>query len=101
MVEFGPQNMVSTLFLKNLFPFFEISAFKVRKKHGIHCPFHSFSEKNNRETFVCDITSDQSSLISTERSDLRDRKASGKQVETAKFDGFSKTLWLTELLMTA
>ena len=45
MVEIGPQNMVSTLFLKNLFPFFEISAFKVRKKHGIHCPFHSFSEK--------------------------------------------------------
>ena len=39
--------------------------------------FHSFSENNNRETFVCDVRSDQSSMISTERSDLRDFKASG------------------------
>ena len=31
---------------------------------------------NNWKTFVCDVTSDQSSLISTERIDLRDRKAS-------------------------
>ena len=56
---------------------FEISAFKVRNKRGIHSRFHSFSENNNRETFVCDVTSDESSIISTERSDLRDCKASG------------------------
>ena len=64
------------IFEKPLFVF-EISAFKVRNKRGIHSRFHSFSENNNRETFVCDVTSDQSSMISTERSDLRDCKASG------------------------
>ena len=81
------------IFEKSLFVF-KISAFKVRNKHGIHSRFHSFSENNNRETFVCDVTSDQSSMISTERSDLRDRKA-------AKFNGFWKKLWFTVLLMTA
>ena len=64
------------IFEKSLFVF-EISAFKVRNKCGIHSRFHSFSENNNRETFVCDVTNDQSSMISTERSDLRDRNASG------------------------
>ena len=64
MIEFGPQNTVSKLFLKNLFLFPRYR-------------FHSFSENNNRETFICDVTSDQSSMISTERSDVRDRKASG------------------------
>ena len=63
------------IFEKSLF-IFEISAFKVRNKHGIHSRFHSFSENNNQETFVCDVTSDQSSMISTERSVLRDHKAS-------------------------
>ena len=48
------------IFEKSLFVF-EISAFKVRNKRGIHSRFHSFSENNNRETFVCDVTSDQSS----------------------------------------
>ena len=84
------------IFEKSLFVF-EISAFKVRNKRGIHSRFHSFSENNNRETFVCDVTSDQSSMISTERSDL----VTAKQVETAKFDGFWKKLWFTVLLMTA
>ena len=46
------------IFDKSLFVF-EISAFKVRNKRGIHCRFHSFSENNNRETFACDVTSDQ------------------------------------------
>ena len=64
------------IFEKSLFVF-EISAFKVRNKRGIHSRFHSFSENNNRETFVYDVTSDQSSVISRERSDLRDCKASG------------------------
>ena len=57
---------------------FKISVFKVRNKRGIHSRFHSFSENDNPETFICDVTSDQSSMISTERSDLRDRKGSGK-----------------------
>ena len=56
---------------------FEMSAFKVRNKCGIHSRFHSFSENNNWETLVCDVTSDQSSMISTEGSDLRDCKADG------------------------
>ena len=64
------------IFEKSLFVF-EISAFKVRNKRGIHSRFHSFSENINRETFICDVTSDQSSTISTERSDLHDCKASG------------------------
>ena len=64
------------IFEKSLFVF-EISASKVRNKRGIHSRFHSFSENNNREILVCDVTSDQSSMISTERSDLRDCKASG------------------------
>ena len=64
------------IFEKFLFVF-EISSFKVRNKRKIHSRFHSFSENNNRETFVCDVTSDQSSMISTEHSDLRDCKASG------------------------
>ena len=66
---------LEVIFEKSLFVF-EISAFKVRNKCGIHSRFHSFSENINRETFVCDVTSDQSSMISTERSDLRDCKAS-------------------------
>ena len=57
------------IFEKSLFVF-EISAFKVRKKRGIHSRFHSFSENINRGTFVGDVTSDQSSMISTHRSDL-------------------------------
>ena len=57
------------IFEKFLFVF-EISAFKVRNKRGIHSRFHSFSENINRETFVGDVTSDQSSMISTQRSDL-------------------------------
>ena len=64
------------IFEKSLFVF-EISAFKVRNKRGIHSRFHSFSENNNRKTIVCDVTSDQSSVISRERSHLRDCKASG------------------------
>ena len=63
------------IYEKSLFVF-EISVFKVRNKRGIHSRFHSFSENNNRET-VCDVTSNQSSMITIERSDLRDRKASG------------------------
>ena len=64
------------IFEKSLFVF-EIPAFKVRNRRGIHFRFHSFSENNNRETFVCDVTSDQSSMISRERSDFSDCKASG------------------------
>ena len=64
------------IFEKSLFVF-EISAFNVRNKQGIHYRFHSFSENINWETFVGDVTSVQSSMISTERSDLRDCKASG------------------------
>ena len=64
------------IFEKSLFVF-EISAIKVRNKRRIHSRFHSFSENNNRETFVCDVTSDQSSMISTDCSGLRDCKASG------------------------
>ena len=37
------------IFEKSLFVF-EISAFKVRNKRGIHSRFHSFSENNNRKT---------------------------------------------------
>ena len=64
------------IFEKSLFVY-EISAFKVRNKRGILSRFHSFSKNNNRETFVCDVTSDQSSMIRRERGDLRDCKASG------------------------
>ena len=78
MIEFGPQNTVSKLFFKNLFSFSRYRPSKSGTSAGsIHSRFHSFSENNNRETFVCDVTSDQSSIISTERSDLRDCKASG------------------------
>ena len=64
------------IFEKSLFVF-EISGFTVRKKRRIHSRFHSFSENNNRETFICDVTSDQNSMIGTEDSELRDCKASG------------------------
>ena len=64
------------IFEKSLFVF-EMSTSKVRNKRGIHSRFHSFSENKLRETFVCDVTSDQSSMISTERSDLGDCKVSG------------------------
>ena len=70
------EHSFEVIFEKSLFVF-EISASKVRNKRGIHYRFHSFSENNNREILVCDVTSDQSSMISTERSDLRDCKASG------------------------
>ena len=70
------EHSFEVIFEKSLFVF-EISAFKVRNKRSIHSRFHSFSENNNWETFVSDVTSDQSSMISKERSDLRDRKASG------------------------
>ena len=48
------------IFEKSLFVF-EISAFKVRNKRGIYSRFHSFSENNSPETFVCDVTSDKAS----------------------------------------
>ena len=70
------EHVFEVIFEKSLFVF-EISAFKVRNKRGSHSRFYSFSENINRETFVCDVTSDQSSMISTECSDLRDCKASG------------------------
>ena len=62
------------IFEKSLFVF-EISAFKVRNKCGSILGFTRLIIIG--KTFVCDVTSDQSSMISTERSDLRDRKASG------------------------
>ena len=76
MIEFGPQNTVSKLFLKNLFRFRDIGL-QSQEQARDHSRFHSFSENNNQEIFVCDVTSDQSSMVSTERSDLRDSKTSG------------------------
>ena len=43
----------------------------------------TLSENNNRKTFLCDVTSGQSSLISTERS---------AQVQTAMFDGLMEEI---------
>ena len=76
MIEFGPQNTVSKLFLKNLFSFLRYRPLKSGTSAGSILGFTCFPENNNRKTFICDVTSDQSSLI-TERSNLRDRKASG------------------------
>ena len=65
------EHSFEVIFEKSLFVF-EISAFKVRNKRGIHSQFHSFSENNNREV--------QSAVT----------YVTAKQVETATFDGFWK-----------
>ena len=90
------QHGFEVIFEKSL-SVFEISAFKVRNKRGIHSRFHLFSENNNRETFVCDVISDQApgSVQSAVT------YVTAKQMETATFDDFWKKLWFTVLLMTA
>ena len=77
MIEFGPKDKVSKLFLKNLFSFSRYRPSKSGTSAGSIVGFTRFPKIIiGKQTFVCDVTSDQSSLISTERSDLRDRKAS-------------------------
>ena len=93
MIEFGPQNTVSKLFLKNLFSFSRYRPSKSGASAGSILGFTSFPKIiiGKPSSVTSQVTS---SLISAER-------VTAKQVETAKFDSFWKKLWFTLLLMTA
>ena len=87
MIEFGPQNTVSKLFLKNLFSFSRYRPSKSGTSARSILGFTRFPK----------IIIGKSSSVTSQVIKAR----SVKQVETAKFDGFRKKLWFTVLLMTA
>ena len=94
MIEFGPQNTVSKLSLKNLFSFSRYRPSKSGTSAGSILGFTRFPK----------ITIGKPSSVTSQVIKLPDqyracdRKASGK---LPKFDSFFKKLWFTELLMTA
>ena len=93
MIEFGPQNTVSKLFLKNLFSFPRYRPSKSGTSAGpilgsTRFPKIIIGKPSSVTSQVIKL------LISVER-------VAAKQVETAKYDSFWKTLWFTLLFMTA
>ena len=84
MIKFGLQNTVSKLFLKNLFSFSRYRPSKSGTSAGSILCFIRFQKINNRKTFFCDVTSDQSSLSVQSAVTY----VTAKEVETAKFDNF-------------
>ena len=76
MIEFGPQNAVSELFLKNLFLFLRYRRSKSETSAGSILGFTRFPK-----IIIGKPSSVTSQVIKapliTERNDLRDRKASG------------------------
>ena len=97
MIEFGPQNTVSKLFLKNLFSFSRYRSSKSGTSAGSILGFTRFPK-----IIIGKPSSVMSQVI---KAPLSVQSAvtyvTIKQVETAKFDGFWKKLWFTVLLMTA
>ena len=97
MIEFGPQNTVSKLFLKNLFSFSRCRPSKSGTSAGSILGFTRFPK-----IIIGKPSSVTSQVIKPPWSvQSAVTYVTGKQVETAKFDGFWKKLWFTVLLMTA
>ena len=93
MIEFGPQNTVSKLFLKDLFSFSRYRPSKSGTSAGSILGFTRFPK----------ITIGKPSFETSQVIKLPDqcKTHAAKQVETAKFDSFWKKSWFTLLLMTA
>ena len=99
MIEFGPQNTVSKLFLKNLFSFSRYRPSTSGTSAGSILGFTRFpkiiigkpSSVTSQVIKAPCICSAQSAVT----------YVTAKQVETATFDGFWKKLWFTVLLMIA
>ena len=82
MTEFGPHNMVSKLFFKNLFSFLRYKPSKSLTSMGSILGFTRFLK-----IIIGKPSSVTSQVV--------------KQVETVKSDGFWKKLWFTVLLLNA
>ena len=97
MIEFGPQNTVSKLFLTNLFSFSRYRPSKSGTSAGSILGFTRFPK-----IIIGKPSSVTSQVIKAPWSvQSAATYLTAKQVETAKFDGFWKKLWFTALLMTA
>ena len=97
MIEFGPQNTVSKLFLKNLFSFSRYRPSKLGTSAGPIFGFTRFPK-----IIIGKPSSVTSQVIKAPWSaQSAVTYVTAKQVETAMFDGFLKRLWFTVLLMTA
>ena len=97
MIEFGPQNTVSKLFLKNLFSFSRYRPSKSGTSVGSILGFTRFPK-----IIIGKPSSVTSQVIKAPCSvQIAVTYVTAKQVETATFDGFWEKLWFTVLLMTA
>ena len=96
MIEFGPQNTVSKLFLKNLFSFSRYRFSKSGISTGSILGFTRFPK-----IIIGKPSSVTSQVIKAPSVQSAVTYVTAKQVETAKFDGFWKKLWFAVLLMTA
>ena len=97
MIEFGPQNTVSKLFLKNFFSFSRYRPSKSGTSAGSILGFTRFPK------IIIGLPSSVTSQVIKLHDQYRAQPTymTTKQVETAKFDSFWKKLWFTVLLMTA
>ena len=97
MIEFGPQNTVSKLFLKNLFSFSRYRPSKSGTSAGSILGFTRFPK------ILIGKPSSVTSQVIKAPSSVQSAVTyvTAKQVEAATFDGFWKKLWFTVLLMTA
>ena len=97
MIEFGPQNTVSKLFLKNLFSFSRYRPSKSGTSAGSILRFTRFPK------IIIGKPSSVTSQVIKAPSSVQSavNYVTAKQVETATFDGFWKKLWFIVLLMTA
>ena len=96
MIEFGPQNTVSKLFLKNLFSFLRYRPSKSGTSAGSFSVSLVFRITIGKPSSVTSQVIKASSSVQSAVTYV-----TAKQVETATFDGFWKKLWFTVLLMTA
>ena len=97
MIEFGPQNTVSKLLLKNLFSFSRYRPSKSRTSAGSILGFTRFPK------IIIGKPSSVTSQVIKAPSSVQSAVTyvTANQVETATFDDFWKKLWFTVLLMTA
>ena len=91
MIEFGPQNTVSKLFLKNLFSFSRYRPSESRTGVGSILDFTRFPK----------IIIGKPSSVTSQVIKLPDQYRACDRKASAKFDNFWKKLWFTVLLMTA
>ena len=97
MIEFGRQNTVSKLYLKNLFSFSRYRPSDSGTSAGSILGFTRFPKIiiGKPSSVTSQVIKAPWSVQSTVT------YMTAKQAETATFDGFWKKLWFTVLLMTA